>query len=87
VRDVDLACGTMQTNRNQRAAAEDDVVAVRAIYDAGRVSLDLLLQAIQRRAQAESAHHRSLADYERATMRVEWRKGTLLQAYGIGVAE
>jgi hypothetical protein len=87
VRDVDLAFGTIQTNCNQRAAAEDDVVAVRMIYDAGRVSLDLLLQAVQRRAQAESARQRSLVDYERATMRVEWRKGTLLEAYGISVAE
>lgn len=87
VRDVDLTYGTTQTNFNQRAAAEDDLKAVRAIYDAGRASIDLLLQAIQRRAEAESAYHRALVDYERAKMRVEYRKETVLEAYGISVAE
>jgi len=87
VRDVDLTYGAMKTNFNLRAAAEDDVKAVRAIYDAGRVSIDLLLQAIQRRAQAESAHHRALVDYERAKMRLEYRKETVLEAYGINVME
>lgn len=87
VRDVDLAYGMMRTNFDQRAAAEDDVKAVRAVNDAGRASTDLLLQAFQRRAEAESAHHRALADYARAKMRVEYRKGTLLEAHGIRVAE
>ena len=87
VRDVDLAYGVMKTNANRRAAAEDDVVAVRAIYDIGRVSVDLLLQSIQRRAESETAHQRSLADYARAKARVEYRKGTLLEAYDIHVAE
>lgn len=87
IRDVDLTYGAIKTNVNRRAAAEDDVVAVRAIYDVGRASIDLLLQAIQRRSQAESAHYRSLADYARARARVEYHKGTLLEAYGISVAE
>jgi hypothetical protein len=63
------------------------VVAVRAIYDIGRASIDLLLQAIQRRAVAESSHHRSLADYARARARGEYRKATLLEAYGVSVVE
>lgn len=47
-------------------------------------SIDLLLQAIQRRAQAEYAYHRALADYARAKMRVGsiakrrcWKRTTL----------
>ena len=87
VRDVDLAYGTTQTTFNQRAAAEDHVKAVRAIYEVGRASIDLLLQAIQQRAQAESAHQRALADYARAKMRVEYRKATVLEAYDIGFAK
>ncbi len=87
VRDLDLSYGTTQTNFNQRAAAEDDVKAVAAIYDVGRVTLDLLLQAQQRRAQAESAYYRSLVDYNRAIMRVHWRKGSLLEYNGIYLQE
>lgn len=87
VRDLDLSYGTTQTNFNQRAAAEDDVKAVAAIYDVGRVTLDLLLQAQQRRAQAESAYYRSLVDYNRAIMRVHWRKGSLLEYNGIFLQE
>ena len=87
VRDLDLSYGTTQTNFNQRAAAEDDVKAVAAIYYVGRVTLDLLLQAQQRRAQAESAYYRSLVDYNRAIMRVHWRKGSLLEYNGIYLQE
>ena len=72
---------------NQDHAAQDDVAAVEAIYKAGRVTLDLLLQAQQRRAEAASAYQRWLADYQRALTRVEWRKGTLLESMRIRVAE
>ncbi|QDT71913.1 Outer membrane efflux protein [Lacipirellula limnantheis] len=87
IRDLDLSYGTTQTNFNQRAAAEDDVQAVAAIYASGRVTIDLLLQAQQRRAQAESAYYRSLVDYNRAIMRVHWRKGSLLEYNGIYLQE
>ncbi len=87
IRDLDLTYGTTQTNFNRRNAAEDDVKAVAAIYDSGRVTLDLLLQAQQRRAEAESAYFRSLIDYNRAIMRVHWRKGSLLEYNGIFLQE
>lgn len=87
IRDLDLSYGTTQTNFNQRNAAEDDVKAVAAVYDSGRVTLDLLLQAQQRRAQAESAYYRSLVDYNRAIMRVHYRKGSLLEYNGIFLQE
>jgi outer membrane protein TolC len=87
VRDLDLTYGTTQTNFNRRAAAEDEVQAVAAIHRVGRVTLDLLLQAQQRRAEAESAYYRSLVDYNRAIMRVHWRKGSLLEYNGIYLQE
>jgi outer membrane protein TolC len=87
IRDLDLTYGTTQSNFNRRAAAEDDVKAVAAIHQAGRVTLDLLLQAQQRRAEAESAYYRSLVDYNRAVMRVHWRKGSLLEYNGIYLQE
>jgi len=87
IRDVDLNFGLTQSNFNRRVAAEDEVQAVEAVYDVGRTTLDLLLDAQRRRADAESAYYRSLVDYDRAIMRVHFRKGTLLEYNGVYLAE
>ncbi|MBA3484422.1 MAG: TolC family protein [Pirellulales bacterium] len=87
VRDVDLNYGVAQTNFNRRAASEDEVEAVSAIFDVGRATLDLLLDAQRRRAEAESAYYRSLVDYNRAIMRMHFRKGSLLEYNGVYLAE
>ena len=86
-RDVDLNYGVAQTNFNRRAAAEDEVEAVNAIYEVGRVTIDLLLDAQRRRAEAESAFYRSLVDYNRAIMLMHYRKGSLLEYNGVYLAE
>ena len=87
IRDIDNNYGLMQTNFNRRVAAEAEVQAVGASYEAGRVSLDLLLDAQRRRAEAESAYYRSLVDYNRAIMNVHYRKGSLLDYDGVYLAE
>ena len=87
IRDLDLNFGLTQSNFNRRVAAEDEVDAVEAVYDSGRVTLDLLLDTQRRRADAESAYYRSLVDYNRAIMRVHYRKGSLLEYNGVYLAE
>ena len=87
IRDIDNNYGLTQTNFNRRVAAEAEVQAVGASYDAGRVSLDLLLDAQRRRAEAESAYYRSLVDYNRSIMNVHFRKGSLLDYDGVYLAE
>lgn len=87
VRDLDLNFGLTQTNFNRRVAAVDEVEAVKAVYDSGRVTLDLLLDTQRRRAEAESAYYRSLVDYNRAIMRIHFRKGSLLEYNGVFLAE
>jgi len=87
VRDVDLNFGLMQSNFNRRVAAQDEVDAISAVYDSGRVTIDVLLDAQRRRAEAESTYYRSLVDYNRAIMRVHHRKGSLLEYNGIYLAE
>ena len=87
VRELDLIYAATQTNNSRNNAANDEVVAVERLYEIGRATLDLLLQAHQRRAEAASVYQRSLTDYQRAAMRVEHRKGTLLESFGIAVAE
>ncbi len=87
IRDIDLNFALTQTNFNGRVAAEDEVAAFEAVYDSGRVTLDILLDAQRRRAVAESSYYRSLVDYNRAIMRVHFRKGSLLEYNGVYLAE
>lgn len=87
IRDVDLNYGLLQTNFNRRVAAETEVVAVQASYDNSRVTLDLLLDAQRRRAEAESAYYRSLVDYNKSIMNVHYRKGSILDYDGVYLAE
>jgi hypothetical protein len=87
IRDLDLNYGLTQTNFNRRVAAEAEVQAVNAAYLVGNVTLDLLLDAQRRRAEAESAYYRSLVDYNRSIMNVHYRKGSLLEYDGVYLAE
>ena len=87
IRDLDHNFAQTQTNFNQRVATEDQVAAIEAVYDSGRLTLDLLLDAQRLRAEAESLYYRSLVDYNRAIMRVHYRKGSLLEYNGIYLAE
>jgi hypothetical protein len=87
IREVDNSYGLSQTNFNRRVASEKEVQAVDAAYKADRVTLDLLLDAQRRRAEAESAYYRSLIDYNKAIMNVHYRKGSLLDYNGVYLAE
>ncbi|MEM1303477.1 MAG: TolC family protein, partial [Planctomycetota bacterium] len=87
LRDLDLNYGLTETNFNRRAAAQREVEAVQAAYEADRVTLDLLLDAQSRRADAESAYYRSLVDYNLAIADVHFRKGSLLDYNGVVLAE
>jgi outer membrane protein TolC len=87
IRDVDTNYTLAQTNFNRRVAAEQQVEAVKAAYDAGTVTLDLLLEAQRNRADAEAAYYRSLTDYNKAIMLLHARKGSLLEYNGVFLAE
>lgn len=87
VNDVDLNYTLLQTRFNGRVAAEEEVQAVQARFDAGVITVDLLLDAQRRRADAETAYYESLVNYNRAIMRVHYRKGSLLDYDGVFLAE
>ncbi len=87
VRNVDTNFALSQTNFNRRVAAERQVEAVQAAYDAGTVALDQLLDAQRRRAEAESAYARALVDYNRSISQLHFRKGSLLEYNGVFLAE
>ena len=87
VRNVDTNFALAQTNFNRRVAAEKQVDAVQAAYDAGTVTLDQLLDAQRRRAEAESSYYRALVDYNRSISQLHFRKGSLLEYNGVFLAE
>ena len=87
VRNVDTNFALAQTNFNRRVAAERPVEAVQAAYDANTVTLDQLLDAQRRRAEAESSYYRSLVDYNRSISQLHFRKGSLLEYNGVFLAE
>jgi outer membrane protein TolC len=87
VRNVDTNFALAQTNFNRRVAAERQVEAVQAAYDAGTVTLDQLLDAQRRRAEAESSYARAVVDYNRSISQLHFRKGSLLEYNGVFLAE
>ena len=87
VRNVDTNFALAQTNFNRRVAAERQVEAVQAAYDAGTVTLDQLLDAQRRRAEAESSYARTIVDYTRSISQLHFRKGSLLEYNGVFLAE
>ena len=76
-----------QTNFNRRLAAKKQVEVMQISYDAGKVSLDRVLEAQRRLAQAENDYYRSLVDYNKAIAEVHFRKGSLLEYNGVYLSE
>ncbi|MFM9059170.1 MAG: TolC family protein [Planctomycetaceae bacterium] len=87
VRNVDTNFALTQTNFNRRVAAQRQVEAVQAAYEASTVTFDQVLDAQRRRADAESAYYRTLVDYNRSISQLHYRKGSLLEYNGVFLAE
>ncbi len=87
IRNVDTNFALSQTNFNRRVAAERQVEAVQAAYDANTVTLDELLRAQSRRSEAESAYYRAIVDYTRSIAQLHFRKGSLLEYNGVFLSE
>lgn len=76
-----------QTNYNRLLASLREVAAVQARYDAGTTTIDQVLDAQRRKAEAESEYYRTLVDYTLAVTQVHLRKGSLLEYNDIYLAE
>jgi outer membrane protein TolC len=87
VRDVDHNYALAQTYFNRRGAADREVEAVETLYQVGQITIDRVLDAQSRQADAESSYYRSLVDYNRAIMRLHYQKGSLLEFNGVYLAE
>jgi outer membrane protein TolC len=88
---VDGFYNVSQTNFNRRVAAENEVRTLQAAYEEGfgegSTTLNLLLDALQRRAEAQSAFFRTMANYTVAIAEVHALKGSLLEYDNILLAE
>ncbi|QDT87956.1 Outer membrane efflux protein [Gimesia chilikensis] len=87
IADVDRAYSVMQTTFNRRHAARQEVAAVQAAYESDNATLDLLLEAQRRQAEADSSYYRSLVEYALAVKNVQFEKGSLLSYNNIFLAE
>lgn len=87
LRDLDRNCQVTRTTFNRRKAAAKQVEAVNATYEMGTATLDMLLDAQRRLADAEIAYYRALVDYHIAILQVHYCKGSLLEYDGIMLTE
>ncbi len=87
LRQLEADYTSAQDNFNRRIAAKRQVEAVRAAYDVGQVTLDLLLDAQRRLADAESQYHRALVEYNKNLAFIHFVKGSLLEYNGVYLAE
>ncbi|MBN1394246.1 MAG: TolC family protein [Pirellulales bacterium] len=87
IRELEANYVLSETNFNRRIAAQRQVDAVAAAYETDTITLDVLLNAQQALAQAESDYFRSLVDYNKSITEVHYRKGSLLEYNGVYLAE
>ena len=60
---------------------------MQAAYEAETITLDQLLEAQRRRADAQTSYFRTLVDYQRAIVMVHYRKGSLLEYNNVYLTE
>jgi outer membrane protein TolC len=78
VRQLEFNYQLMQTNFNRALAADRQMEAMQAAFEVETVTLDQLLEAQRRRAEAQTSYFRTLLDYQRSIVTVNCRAGSLL---------
>ncbi|MDR2439207.1 MAG: TolC family protein [Planctomycetaceae bacterium] len=86
-REISQAYQQSCTILQRRIAADDEVSSVNAAYKAGTTTLDQLLDAQRRQAEAETEYYRSIVDYNLAIMTLHYRKGSLLEYNNVALSE
>jgi len=87
MRELDKDHTVSQTQFNRLAAAETEVKAVTAAYEGGTATLDLVLDAQQRRAQTAVEFYTAVVNYMVDISHLHFRKGSLLEYNGVYLAE
>ena len=87
VRDLEDNYVLAQTYFNRRVAAQKEVEATSAAYETGSITLNILLDAQRRLAEAEIDFFRAVIDYNLAIVDIHTQKGSLLEYDGITLTE
>ncbi|MDZ4821526.1 MAG: TolC family protein [Planctomycetota bacterium] len=85
--EVERAWGVAQTNYDRRLAANAQLGATQSAFDAGRVQLDLVLEAQRRMTESETRYFASLVEYALAVKNMHYEKGSLLDYNEVHLAE
>lgn len=85
--ELDRAFMTSRSNVDRRVAAAERTEAVRAKYDIGEVSLNIVLDAERRSVEADVAFFQSLVDYNLALTNIHLARGTFLEYTNVFLAE
>ncbi|MCL2622095.1 MAG: TolC family protein, partial [Planctomycetaceae bacterium] len=72
---------------NRRSAAQDEVSSTEQAYDIGRTTLDQVLDALRRLAEAESSYFNSIVNYNLSITKLHYLKGSLLEFNNVALAE
>ncbi len=86
-RELSQSYQSSRTQLQRRIAAQAEVSAVNAAYKAGTTTLDQLLDAQRRQAEAETDYYRSVVDYNLGIMTLHYRKGSLLEYNNVCLSE
>lgn len=86
-RNLDSTYVLAQTHFNRWIATREELQARRDLVEGGKETVEFLLDAQRRRAQAMIDYYRSIAEYAKAIASVHFRKNSLLEYNNIQLAE
>ncbi|MCP3693644.1 MAG: TolC family protein, partial [Planctomycetaceae bacterium] len=75
MRNLDSNYELAESHFNRWAASQAEVNSAEALYTGGKATLDLVLEAQRRRAQAQVDYYRALIDHTKSIADVHFRKG------------
>jgi len=85
--ELDRAYTVSRSNYNRRIATFIRLQAERQRNEKGQTDLDLVLDAQRQAVDAESSYYRAVVDYTLALVDLQYRRGTLMDHYGVFLTE
>jgi outer membrane protein TolC len=87
VRNLDANHRIAQTHFIRLSTAVEEVETAQTLLRGGKISLDLVLDAQRRRAQAQLDYYRSVVEYNKSIADVHFRKGSILEYNNVHLSE
>ncbi len=85
--EVDRAWEVLQTVGHRLQAANDQVEAMVASYEADKSPVNLVLEAQRRYSSAKTSYYKAIIDYNFSVRNVQYEKGTYLEYCGVQLSE